>query len=82
MMCWVCMQGAQGSQAQVLIGTRPGASAADVQGVAGSLQSAISSGAFLADLKAAGGGQCLLQAANSSLACCFACAQPRRTALP
>jgi hypothetical protein len=52
----VCLQqGApQGSQAQVLIGTRPGASAQDVQSVTSSLQSAVSSGQLLHDLQAAG----------------------------
>lgn len=39
----------------MVISTRPGASNEDVQSVVGSLATAVSSGQFLYDLKAAGG---------------------------
>ncbi|CAL8471905.1 g11447 [Coccomyxa elongata] len=47
-------EGGPGSQAQVLISTRPGASNSDVQSVVGTLATAASSGQLLYDLKAAG----------------------------
>jgi hypothetical protein len=50
----MALQAAQGSQAQVLIGTRPGASNDEVQSVAGTLATAVSTGQFLYDLRGAG----------------------------
>ncbi len=52
------LQGGPGSQAQVLISTRPGASNDDVQSVVGTLATAASSGQLLYDLKAAGARTC------------------------
>lgn len=66
MMGGCCWQGGPGSQAQVLISTRPGASNADVQSIVGTLATAASSGQLLYDLKAAGACTCPLSRPSAS----------------
>ena len=66
-----CLQGAQGSQAQVIVSTISGASSQEVQNISNTLQQSVNSGQFANSLRQSGA-----QTPTSLLHKPLACKQP------